>query len=226
MKEMRKLRLAGCGEASMPKRQKGGEKAMEKVMKKLGLILVAMFFVCGGVFAADWGDSFTITLTPSGDRGVIISTDTAIALGDLATGTTITHPFSIPVTSTGSISGIEYTINGGTLSVTSTLSADGHADSDDELALFVLFQDTAPASTGWEAVNTTTNLVTFSAKQVGDTSSSWTSFEGDNTAPGTNMDSLALNVKRYLWFRVKSPLSWTSGGTQTITVTVTAEAAN
>ena len=223
MKEMRKLRLAGCREASMPKRQKGGEKAMEKVMKKLGLILVALFFVCGGVFAANWGADFTITLTPSGDRGVIIDT-TTVALGDLAAGITTTYAYSIPVTSTGTISGIDYSIRGDTTSATSTLSIDGVADSADELALFVLFQDTAPAASGWEAVNTTTNLVTFSEKQVGDTSSSWTSFEGDNTATGTDMDSLDLNVTRYLWFKLKSPISWTSGTAQTITVTITAEA--
>ena len=224
MREMRKLRLAVCREASMPKRQKGGEKAMEKMMKKICLILVAMFFVCGGVFAADWGDSFQITLTPSGDRGVIIDTST-IAMGDLTPGATTVWPNSVPVTSTGSISGIEYTIQGA-IAGGASLSADGQADTADEIALYVLFQDTQPASTGWEAVNTTTNLVTTAAKQVGDTSASWTNFEGLNTAPGTDMDSLGLNVKRDLRFRVKSPPSWTSGTVQTITVTITAEAAN
>lgn len=195
-------------------------------MRKLSILICVMLATCGIVYAVDWGDSFTITLAPAGDRGVIIDT-TAINVGDLAANATIDWGFPVPVISTGSIAPIEYTIKGATSTPTSTLSTDGTLG-ENKFALYVLFQSTKPASAQFTqgGANLTTNLVTFSAKQVGDTDSSNTNFEGDQTATGVDMDNLGLNVTRNLWFQLKGPTSWTTGVSQTVTVTITAEPAN
>jgi hypothetical protein len=188
----------------------------------IALVLTGIFLAGNYMylFSASWGDGFSIILTPAGDRGVKIDTDT-INIGDLSAGTTYVHQYCIPVTSTGTISGIEYTIQAATSTPASTLSNDGIADQNDEIVLQVLFNSQLPSTSAWEQYGPTTNLVTFSPKPVGDTTTPNTNFEGDE-----DMDDLGLNVERHLWFRIKTPPAWTSGTQQTITVTITAEPAN
>lgn len=172
------------------------------------------------LFSANWGDSFDIILTPSGDRGVMIDAE-SINIGDLQAGTTYVHSSSILVTSTGTIAGIEYTIRATTSTPASTLSYDGIADQNDEIVLQVLFNSTAPNDSAWEENGPTANLVTFSAKAVGDTTTPNTNFEGNE-----DMDNLGLNEGRHLWFRIKTPPAWTTGTQQTITLIITAEPAD
>jgi hypothetical protein len=184
------------------------------------IILIMLLVISGTSYAVNWGDSFSITVSPAGDRGVIIDT-TTINIGDLLPGTTYVHPYSIPVISTGTITDIEYTIKADTSTPTSTLSLDGQADTENEIVLQVLFNTVQPSAAAWEQYGATTNLVTFTPKQVGDTTIANQNFEGDE-----DMDNLGLNVVRHLWFRLKSPPVWTTGTQQTITITITAEPAN
>ncbi|MFA5859415.1 MAG: hypothetical protein WC955_10160 [Elusimicrobiota bacterium] len=184
----------------------------------LGLVLSAaiLFTALGIVTAANWGDSFTVTLTPTGDRGVIIDT-TTVAMGDLVLGTTNSTTSPIPVISTGTLAPIEYTMNG-SIAGGWALSADGSASAQNELAVFALFNAAAPA-TGDFASSTSRNLLVTSAQQVADGAPG--KYEGDE-----DLDSMSLNALRHLWLKLITPPTASIIATQTVTITITAEAAD
>ena len=80
------------------------------------LMVMALVITLAGVGAAlAASDSFDITFTPTGDRGVIIDT-TSVSLGNISPGGS-SETGAIPTTSTGTLGGIEYdlsaTVSGG-----------------------------------------------------------------------------------------------------------------
>jgi len=191
-------------------------KTMTKVMTALGLVL------CLGLLTAVSGraavsDGLTITLTPTGERGVIIDTDT-IAMSGLLLGTTnYTGGVSgVVVIATGTIAPIEYTIQG-SLAGGWSLSTDGYADAQNELAVHALFNATAPGRAAFEGADISKNLL-GAAAQVGDLAGK---YAGDQV-----MDDMPLNASRNLWFQLKMPPTSSLLGEQTISVVVTAEAPN
>lgn len=191
-------------------------KTMMKVITSLGLVL------CLGLLAAaparaDVSDGLTITLTPTGERGVIIDTNTIAMSGLLLGSTNYTGGVSgVVVIATGTIAPIEYTIQG-SLAGGWSLSGDGYADAQNELAVHALFNATAPDRAAFEGADITKNLLGAVA-QVGDLAGK---FKGDQ-----DMDEMPLNASRNLWFQLKLPPTSSLLGDQTITVVVTAEAPN
>src|SRR3989338_7771084 len=173
---------------------------MKRKMKAvLGLAAAVGLMAWGRAWAFNPSDTFTITLTPVGDRGVIITT-TTIAMGSLSLGSTnfTGGVQGVVVTSTGSIAPLEYTMQA-SLAGGWSLSTDGYADAVDELAVHALFNSAA-------------------AGQVGDGTGK---YEGNQ-----DLDSLALNISRNLWMQLKLPPTSTTETEQTVTVTVTAEFTN
>ena len=142
------------------------------------------------------GDGFTITLTPTGERGVIIDT-TTIAMTGLALGTTqyTTGAQGVVVIATGTIAPIDYTIQGA-LAGGWSLSTDGKADAQNELAVHALFKATAPAMADFEGADITKNLLATAATHVGSDSG-----VGKYEVGGLEMTGLALNDSRNLWLR-------------------------
>jgi VCBS repeat-containing protein len=94
------------------------------------------------------------------------------------------------------------------------LSTDGTADAQNELVVKALFNSTSGGSYGAG----TTDLLITTDKSVGDAGGE---FEGD-----VDMDNLALNQTENLFVRFTLPPTSSVGTQQTVTVTVTGEAAN
>lgn len=189
-------------------------------LNKWLMLIVMLVLAVGSVYAGNWGDNFSVTLTPAGDRGVIIDT-TTFDLGFLTLGTTqqVTNP--VPVKSTGTLGGIEYTMQA-SISGGWTLSTDGYADTQDELVVMGLFNTTQPTQSDYESPEISSHVITTSAKQVGNSGGADVGyFEGND-----DMDNLGLNVTKNLWLRFKLPPTSSTGAQQTVSVTVNAEAAN
>ena len=174
-------------------------------MKKILLGLLTVVIAGGLVYAAS--DSFTITLTPTGDRGVIIATMT-VGLGNMAPSAVSTTG-AIPCISTGTLANIEYQISasvGGGAVLTSTTTP---APTSTQIELQALFN----AAVGTFAAK---DVVMTVSQQVGDGAPG--AFEGADD----DMDAMALNAARNLWCKVTMPSTIDYTGTQTITVTVDA----
>jgi len=175
-------------------------------MKKILLGLLAVVIAGGLVYAAN--DTFTITLSPTGDRGVLITT-TTVGLGGMAPSEVKTTG-AIPCTSTGTIANIEYEISAAVTGGTAVLTADADVTPvSTELCLQALFNSTLGAFG-------TEDVVTTGTQQVGDAAPG--EFEGADD----NMDAMALNESRNLWCQVTMPSTIDYSGTQTITVTLDA----
>ena len=187
-------------------------------MKRLCLLVAGLMLCAGMVYAVDWGDGFTVTVTPAGDRGVVIDT-TSIAVS-LTMGTTLQIADAIPVRSTGTLAPLEYTLQGTDSMGAWSFSADG-ATGANILAVQALFGATLPAFGVFEGTDPTVNLVTGAAAEVGDGAPGKYEVGG-----GPDMDDLALNVTRYLWLQLKAPTSTSSGSVQNFSITVTAEPAD
>ena len=173
-------------------------------MKKILLGLLAVVIAGGLVYAAN--DTFTITLSPTGDRGVLITT-TTVGLGGMAPSEVKTTG-AIPCTSTGTIANIEYEISAAVTGGTAVLTADADVTPvSTELCLQALFNAAVEAFAAKDVVTTV-------AQQVGDVPQE---FEGD-----VEMDAMGLLVSRNLWCQVTMPSTIDYSGTQTITVTVDA----
>ena len=172
-------------------------------MKKLVLVLGMLLIAGGLVYAAN--DTFTITLSPTGDRGVIIDTVT-VGLGDLAPSAVGTTG-AIPCVSTGTIANIEYQISASVSGGAALTAFEDVAPVSTELCLQALFNSTLGAFG-------TEDVVTTGTQQVGDAAQR---YEGD-----VEMDAMALNESRNLWCQVTMPSTIDYSGTQTITVTVDA----
>lgn len=176
---------------------------------------LAGVLLAAGLTGVGWADipsdSFTLTVTPAGDRGVIINT-TTFDFGSVVLGLSTTTA-AIPVTSTGSVANIEYTI-GGAISPDWNLSTDGTASSQNELEVRALFNSGLPAGFG----SGTTHLVTTTPKEAG-------SLGGDADFEGNvDVDNMALLTTRDLYVRFTLPPTSSSSNQQTVTITVTAEA--
>ena len=135
-------------------------KQMMRTAVSLGLAMSLGMVLRSGAWAFNPSDTFTITLTPAGDRGVIITT-TTIALGSLTVGTTqyTGGEEGVVVTSTGSIAPIEYSMQAA-ISGGWSLSTDGNADAADELAVHALFNAAAGAIGDFEGADLTKHLLT------------------------------------------------------------------
>ena len=190
---------------------------MSRTIRAAVVTAAVMALGAVGAWAANWGDSFSITFTPAGDRGVIITSDT-VALSNLNLNST-TYIDNLLVTSTGSIEAIEYTLAGG-IAGGWNLSEDGQANGDNEAVLYGLFSSTKPALVDFESAGTGTDhlIHTGSAHQVGDVAGL---YEGNE-----QMDDLGLNAARHLWMELKTPPTASIDEAQTITVTITAEVNN
>lgn len=176
---------------------------------------LAGMLLAAGLTGVGWADipsdSFTLTVTPAGDRGVIINT-TTFDFGSVVLGQSTTTA-AIPVTSTGSVGNIEYTVAGSN-SANWTLSTDGTADAQNELEVRALFNSGVPGAFGAG----TTHLVTTSAKDAGNLGGD-ADFEGN-----VDVDNMALLTTRDLYVRFVLPPTSTSSNQQSVTITVTAEA--
>ena len=176
------------------------------------LVIMALGVVGVGQLMADWGDSFKLTFTPTGTRGVIITTDT-VALTPALGGSAITG--AIPVLSTGTVGNIEYTIAGG-LSGGAAFSPDATLTAD-ELLLQAMFNSTAPGAFGDE------DIVTETPVDAGnkDLDAATGSYEGN-----VEVDDMDLLTSWDLFCQVTLPSAVNYTGAQEITVTVTAEVAD
>ena len=195
-------------------------KTQMRLIAALGLALCLGLLTENSARSADWGDSLTITLTPTGERGVMIST-TEIVLSELALGTTkyTEGDQGVVVISTGSIAPIEYTIQG-SISGGWDLSTDGYANSQDTVAVHALFKATAPTPADFATGGILQNLLGAVA-DVGDGAPGKYELIG---ADSQQMSAMPLNAPRNLWFQIALPPSSSLVAGQTITVTVTAEA--
>ena len=186
----------------------------------LGLFISLGTLLPASGHSANSSDSLTITVTPAGERGVIIDT-TSINLGALALGTThyTGGAEGVVVVTTGSIAPIEYTIEGDIFGGW-FLSADGHADTQDEVAVHALFNSTQPTINDFEGPGNPVgkHLLTTATGSVGDAAGK---YEGNQ-----ELDNMGLNVSRNLWFQLKLPPTSTTTAEQIIVMTITAEAAN
>ena len=142
---------------------------------------------------------------------------TTIAMDSLALGSTnyTGGAEGVVVKSTGSIGPIEYTIQG-SIGGGWSLSTDGHADAQNELAVHALFNAAQPNLADFEGAGITVNLLGAVA-DVGDDDPG--PYEGDQ-----EMDDMILNFDTNLWFQLKLPPTSSTTAEQTVTVTVTAEA--
>ena len=172
-------------------------------MKNLAVVMGMMLVASGLVYAAN--DTFTITLSPTGDRGVIIDTVT-VGLGDLAPSAVGTTG-AIPCVTTGTIANIEYQISASVGGGAALTAFEDVTPVSTELCLQALFNSTLGAFG-------TEDVVTTGTQQVGDVAQR---YEGD-----VEMDAMALNESRNLWCQVTMPSTIDYSGTQTITVTVDA----
>ncbi|MFH1957065.1 MAG: hypothetical protein ABIJ15_01135 [bacterium] len=164
--------------------------------------------------ALAWGAGFTITMTPTGARGVLIDSSTAVlSLGDIAMGGSTRTVTAIDVTSTGTIAGIEYDIKasvtgGAALSTDLTIL-------NTELLLQAKFNSVDPDGTGDDyAATDVVDAVDEGAGSAG----ADTSFEGD-----VDVDNLNLYETRKLWCKITLPPATQYSGEQTIAVTITAD---
>ncbi len=188
-------------------------------MKRRLLLAVGLLVgLAGAAMAGIPSDTFQITFTPTGSRGVIISSDSApIALGSLALGTT-TQTAAIPVISTGTIGITSYQMSGvitsgGTPATFTARTSTQPATT--EVCVQGQFCTAAPAV--WGGSN---NNITTSAVNVGSAT------KGYYVDPSltTTMDDMALNVSNNLWVRLMLPATASYSALQTITVTITAQA--
>ncbi|MFH1957067.1 MAG: hypothetical protein ABIJ15_01145 [bacterium] len=192
------------------KRKENGKGGAMKRFLVFGLGFALIAALSGRAFA--WEDGFTITLTPTGERGVLIDTSSVIlSLGDIGMGGSTRTVEAINVTSSGTIANIEYNIKG---SVTGGAALSTNVTPDNtELLLQVQFNSADPGDVGYNAAD----VVDAAAASAGDGSPG--AFEGDE-----DVDALNLGVTSHLWCRLELPLAAQYSGEQTIAVTITAEA--
>ena len=186
-------------------------------MKKLLTAVCLVVGLTGIVFATIPSDSFQITFTPIGARGVIISSDTApVALGNLAPGSS-TVTGAIPTMSTGTIANIEYTITGaiGGGAALTAHNSGNTSPANSEVMVQAIFNTNSTIT--WD---TWKDNVDTTARDVGNVTQDG-SFIGDY-ASGNQMDSMALLASRNLFCKLVIPGSVSYTGVQTVTVTLTA----
>jgi len=175
---------------------------------------VLLAALSGNVFA-DWGDGFTITMTPTGARGVVIDTSSVIlSLGDIAMGGSTRTLEAITVTSSGTIGNIEYNIKANVTGGDAATLSTNLTPTDSELLLQVQFNDVDPVAAGWDLDKVVDATLEHAGSEGGDSA-----FEGNE-----NVDNLNLGVDSHLWCKITLPEAANYTGEQTIAVTITAEA--
>lgn len=186
--------------------------------KKLLVMALVITLAGAGMAYGAWvsTDTFVISFTPTGNRGVVIDTAT-ISAGDLTVGQTWESE-AIPTVSTGNVSGIEYTIEA-SISATdpATLSADTTPEST-EICLQGLFNTVKGGTMDAD------DVVTTAPQQVGnkDNDAGDPGFEGD-----VEMDDMGLYQTRNLWMKITMPPDTIDySGQQNISVIVNAQAAD
>jgi len=188
---------------------------LKNMLKNFFLVTVLPFYFVASVWA--WGDGFTITLTPVGARGVIVDTSAVnLNLGDIAVGCSTRTLNAVNVTSTGSISNIEYNIKGQVSGSNPATLSENLTIANTELLLQVKFNDADPGDAGYLL----TDVVDATPEHAGNEG-------GDNAFEGNeNVDNLTNDphVTTHLWCRVEIPQVANFGGEQSIEVTITTEA--
>lgn len=184
-----------------------------------GLVLAAA--LAGVARAGVPSESFVLTITPTGDRGVNIgSTTVGVGLTGVL-GSTRTSA-AIPVESTGTLGSIEYTMaasafTGGSPSW--TFSTDGSNDGLNECIVRALFKARGAAAPLDSEYTAFPSLLSTSSQDVGDTSGN---FEGS----GKNMDDMGLNNLADLYIRAVLPITSSNENPKLTTITITAGLAN
>lgn len=195
----------------------------------MGSLIIAVLCLFSGVaYAANLSDSLTITITPDGDRGIMI--DSATLSGNLTYNTTYylspTGGFSTTalgyqrVIATGTIGGIEGDLSG---SVTGwTLGTMAAAET---IAVNVVFAGIGTSVTDSDfASGVGKNYVTTASKAIGVSGGS-----GDGnfeiTGAANDMDNLALDTVRAMYIKIMMPTSSSLTASQTLTLTITGRAA-
>ena len=174
-------------------------------MKKLLLGLLVVVLASGVVLAAS--DSFDITVSPVGNRGVIIGSGT-VALPDMNPSSSETTD-AIPCTSTGTIANIDYEISATVAGGSNLTGINDDAPVSTEICLQAIFNATVEAFT-------TDDVVTTGTQEVGN--------GGPGLLEGTDdgMDNMPLLAERNLFCKVTTPAAIDYTGQQTITVTLSA----
>jgi len=184
-------------------------------MRRKLLLAVVMFVALVGYLAGPASavfvstETFNITFTPTGDRGVMIAT-TTVALGNILPGSVNTFADAIPVTTTGTIASIEFNIRGA-ISGGAALTANGTATpAATEVQVQAKFKATGATFAAADNVDITDRGV-----EMGN-------FVDDNSY----CHDLGLNVPTNLWMRLTLPATVTYSGVQTVTVYVTGRLSN
>lgn len=176
-----------------------------KMIKKMLLMALVIMLFGVGLSHADNPDCFTITIAPTGWRGVIIDTAAVnLDLGDIAVGTS-TGTVAVPCITTGTIANIEYEIKA-SVSGGANLNTDGNILSS-ELGV------TAEFAAGDPGLGSITDVVTDGFQHVNDT----------KFTSGGYMDSMGLGDTKNLWCKITLPIVISYSGPQNITVTLTAQ---
>ena len=165
-------------------------------------------------------DSFVLTVTPTGDRGVIIGSATVAMNGaGVVFGSTQTSN-AIPVTSTGSlVADYEIGASAFTGGVVWTFSTDGTNDQLNECIVRALFKERgAAAPADGEYVAVTSLLSSVAAVEVGDAAPG--AYEG----AACDVDDMTPEDYSDLYIRVVLPENGSDLIAKNTTITVTAVA--
>ena len=233
-------------------RPKGLERAM-KTTKKAGwaaLAGLALVLAAGSAWAVDPdasnnSDQIRIRITPNADYGVEIDTGNLpmagglIDLGALSlyASTFTVKPATVTILGSVSKSAGNPTTTGQELDVTAAISGgwtfdttpttDNTSGAIDELAMFLLFSDTALAAgpAASEFAGATAGVTTAAAIRAGGSSSTGVVYEKTGAAAG-DMDNLSVGNKRHMWTYFRLPDATSTASAQDVTVTLTATGSN
>ncbi len=199
--------------SELRKEKKSKEKEVRKMRRLIGLgIGILLVGVLSSALFA-WGDGFTLTITPTGDRGVVIDSSTVnLSLGDIGVGTSTRTVSAISVISTGTVANIEYNIKGDVTGADPANLSTDLTPTISELLLQVQFNSTDPGDGGYVL----DDVVDDTAQSAGDGAPGF--FEGDE-----DVDGLDLYQTRNLWCRIELPAQVNYSDVQSIAVTITAE---
>jgi hypothetical protein len=217
----------------------GGNKAMNRAMKKLivGMIgMMAMVIGIGSVVQADTistnnATSLMITIRPNVDYGVeISSSQTSLELGyvEMNASTKTVHPATVTVMGNWYSTRLLMT---STITETSNNRSWGFDDvpasaEQDRLAVWAVFTKTATSDVPVDLDFENSNAV-VTAAMAGDTPTpeqiGGTRFEITGGTAPDDMDALAPHVSRHLWVRMRTPSASSSSDPQYVRLNLTAQ---
>lgn len=222
--------------------EKGGNKTMSKLAKKVAGLLVGVGMLVSGLvfvekaealqFSTNNVTQLLILFTPRVDRGVFISSDNVGDFGslELAIDTYTVRPATISII--GNISPTELNI-GATMQATVAgerswnfaAVTDPLAGSEDTPGVWGVFSGVArssvPTNAEFQVSNATiAPAMATSNERAGGASGPGTRFEYVGDTPATNdMDLLSVGNQRHYWLRMRTPNTTTVGGEQRLIVT-------